>query len=282
MKGCRATDIIARLGGDEFIILLPNTDAVEAEKVIKRISALALEERMGSIEVSISFGSCTKVNAKESIQEVLKNSEDQMYRHKLFESLSMRSKTIDLIMNTLFEKSNREMLHSKRVSAICEDIAVMMGFDEDDVNQIRLAGLMHDIGKIGIDEKILNKPQKLSNDEWNEMRRHSEIGYRILSSVNEFSEIAGFVLEHHEQWDGSGYPRNLKGEEISIQARIIAIADAYDAMTSVRPYRIALSRVEALTEINRQLGKQFDPEITEVFIKKILNAKISGKGRPAP
>ena len=98
----------------------------------------------------------------------------------------MRSKTIDLIMNTLYEKNYREMLHSKRVSQICESIAIEMGFDKDDINQIRVAGLMHDIGKIGIDEQILNKPRKLSSMEWGEIHRHSEIGYRILSSVNEF------------------------------------------------------------------------------------------------
>jgi len=109
-----------------------------------------------------------------------------MYRHKLYESASARSKTIDLIMNTLYEKSNREMLHSKRVSEICESIALMMNFDQDHISQIRTAGLIHDIGKMGIDEKILNKPDKLNDDEWKEIRRDPEIGYRILSASNEF------------------------------------------------------------------------------------------------
>jgi HD-GYP domain-containing protein (c-di-GMP phosphodiesterase class II) len=129
---------------------------------------------------------------------------------------------------------------------------------------------MHDIGKIGIDENILNKPQKLSSDEWKEIEKHSEIGSRILSSVNEFSEIAEHVLEHHEKWNGKGYPRGLKGEEISLQARIIAVADAFDAMTRDRAYGKALSEEEAINEIRRCSGTQFDLEIAGVFVEKVL------------
>jgi len=269
-KGCRADDIIARLGGDEFVIILPKTDAFETEQIIKRINDLSLKEKVGSIDISITFGHETKNNKEENIQEIFKNTEDHMYRHKLSESSSMKSKTIDLIMNTLFEKNNREMLHSKRISEICEDIATKMNFNKEDVNQIRIAGLMHDIGKIGIDENILNKTQKLSSDEWKEIEKHSEIGYRILSSVNEFSEIAEHVLEHHEKWNGKGYPRGLKGEEISLQARIIAVADAFDAMTRDRTYGKALSEEEAINEIRRCSGIQFDPTIARVFIEKVL------------
>jgi HD-GYP domain-containing protein (c-di-GMP phosphodiesterase class II) len=142
-----------------------------------------------------------------------------------------------------------------------------MDFDKEDINQIRIAGLMHDIGKIGIEEKILNKPNKLNQEERYELIRHVEIGYRILSSVNEFSEIANHVLEHHERWDGSGYPKGLKGEEISLQARIIAIADSFDAMTTDRPYRGALNEQEAIKELKRCSGTQFDPEIVKIFIE---------------
>ncbi|RJE48308.1 MULTISPECIES: HD domain-containing phosphohydrolase [unclassified Dehalobacter] len=273
-KGCRADEIVARLGGDEFIILLPKTDAIETEKILTRIRDLSSGEKAGSIDISISFGYKTKISKEEDIQEILKNTEDQMYRHKLSDSMSTRSKTIDLIMNTLYEKSSREMLHSKRVGEICAAIATKMHFDKNDISQVRIAGLMHDIGKIGIDEKILNKPRQLNQDEWNEIMRHSEIGYRILSSVNEFSEIANFVLEHHERWGGQGYPRGIKGEEISLQARIIAIADAYDAMTVERSYRKALSNEEAINEILQCSGTQFDPQIVSVFIEKVIGKNL--------
>jgi putative nucleotidyltransferase with HDIG domain len=156
------------------------------------------------------------------------------------------------------------------VSEICEDIATKMNFNKENVSQIRKAGLMHDIGKIGIDENILNKSQKLSSDEWKEIERHSEIGYRILSSVNEFSEIAEYILEHHEKWNGKGYPRKLKGEKISLQARIITVADAFDAMTRERAYGKTLSEEEAINEMRRCSGKQFDPEIARVFVEKVL------------
>ncbi len=269
-KGCRADDVIARLGGDEFVIVLTKTDYHQAEQIIKRINNYAQDEKVSSFDISISFGYETKYNENQDILDIFKNAEDYMYRHKLYESLSIRNKTIDIIMNTLYEKSNGEMLHSKRVSAICEKIAISMNFDKDNINQIRIAGLMHDIGKMGIDEKILNKPETLSSDEWREMRRHPEIGYRILSSSNEFSEISEYVLKHHERWDGKGYPGGFKGDEISLQARIIAVADSYDAMTSDRPYRKKLSVEEAVMEMRRCSGTQFDPSIVDIFIEKVL------------
>lgn len=274
-RGCRKKDIIARLGGDEFVAILTETSSLQAEQIIKRINSIAANEKVGAIDISISFGYETKKSMNENIQDIFKNAEDYMYRHKLYESSSIRNKTIDLIMNTLYEKSNREMLHSKRVSEICEALAVRMNFDKDKINQIKIAGLMHDIGKMGIDENILNKPCKLSDEERKEIKRHPEIGYRILSSSNEFSEIAEYVLKHHERLDGKGYPGGFKGDEISIQARIIAIADAYDAMTSDRPYRKGLRAEEALAELKRCAGTQFDADIAEIFINMVLERQLN-------
>jgi len=267
---CRAGDIIARLGGDEFVIILPKTEAFEAEKIIKRIKKRSTQNKAVSIDVSISFGYETKRSIKENIQEVLIEAEDSMYGCKLYESKSLRSKTIDVIMNALIEKSHRELMHSKRVSTICEMIAIALNSEKEFVNQVRIAGLVHDIGKIGIHEDILNKPERLDDDECVAMRKHSEAGWRILNSVNEFSELAEFVLSHHERWDGRGYPRGLQGDEIALQARIIAVADSYDAMTSDRSYRKGMSEDEAKNEIRRCSGTQFDPEIVKVFLEKVL------------
>ncbi|HCP14423.1 MAG TPA: hypothetical protein DIT32_01350 [Peptococcaceae bacterium] len=262
---CRADDIIARFGGDEFVILLPKTDAAGTEKIISRINLLLSAEKINGVEISISFGHETKVHELQNIEDVLKSAENHLYQNKLFESASMRSKTINMIMNTLYEKNNREMLHSKRVSKICEEIALHLKLSKISVEKIKLAGLVHDIGKIGIDEKILNSPLKLSGDEWNEMKKHSEIGYRILSSANEFSEIADYVLQHQEKWDGSGYPKGLKAQEISIEARIIAVADAFDAMTGERTYGRVYSTQEAIEEIQNCAGTAFDPHIVNAF-----------------
>lgn len=173
-------------------------------------------------------------------------------------------------MTTLFEKSHREMKHAKRVSEICEKIAIAMNLDKESINKVKMAGLVHDIGKIAINEDILNNPNKLSEDEWQEIRKHPETGWRILIGVNEFFEIANFVLDHHEKWNGSGYPKGLKGEEISLEARIIALADAYDAMTSDLPYRKKLKKTAAIEEIIKCSGVQFDPNLAKIFIEHVV------------
>jgi diguanylate cyclase (GGDEF)-like protein/PAS domain S-box-containing protein len=268
-KGFRESDIVARIGGDEFGILLPNTNAEAADQIIKRVKELVATVVVAPLDLSISFGFETKIKQEEDIELVEKSAEDHMYRHKLYETLSMRSQTIDAIMNTLVEKSKRELMHSKRVSSLCATFAATLGLSETEISKMRMAGLIHDIGKIGIDEKILNKPQRLDKDEWEQIKKHPEAGWRILTSVNEFSELANYVFQHHEMWDGSGYPRGLKGDEISLEARIIALADAYDAMTNPRTYRDAIKKEEAITELERCSGTQFDPELTNKFIGAI-------------
>lgn len=269
-NGCRSQDVVIRLGGDEFVILMPKTDTYEAEKIIKNINNLAKKEEIQNLDISISFGYETKCHEEEIIQEIFIKAEDYMYKRKLFESSNMRGKTIDTIINTLNEKNKREEQHSVRVSELCELMGKNIGLPERKIQELENAGLLHDIGKIAIEESILNKPGMLSEDEYNEIKRHPEIGYRILSTVNEMSEIAKYVLSHHEMWNGKGYPKGIKGLDIPIESRIIAIVDAFDAMTSERSYRKALSEEFAIAELRRNSGIQFDPELVNVFIEKVL------------
>lgn len=266
-QACRAGDLVVRYGGDEFVIVLPQTNLEEAQKIASAMKELALKEKVANMEISISYGCATKQVVQESVMVTLTNAENHMYSHKLSERSSMRSKTTEIIMNTLFEKSNRESRHSVRVSLLCEAIASAMKFEKQEINKMRIAGLVHDIGKIGIDEKILNKNGYLDKEERNEIEKHTEAGWRILSSSNEFSELAKCVLHHHERWDGHGYPEGLKGEEIPLESRIITVADSYDAMTSERSYKPAMSHEDAIVELLRCSGNHFDPKIVEVFVQ---------------
>ena len=272
-KGCRTGDIVARLGGDEFIILLPKTDGYKADKIIKNINKLAQKEKIRNLDISISFGYETKYCETEDCQEVFRKAEDYMYKRKLFESPSMRGKTVNTIINTLNEKNKREEQHSVRVSELCKSMGESLDLTERKIYELKTAGLLHDIGKIAIEEHILNKPGKLTDDEYKEIKRHPEIGYRILSTVNEMSEVAEYVLLHHEAWNGKGYPKGLKGEDIPIESRIIAIADAYDAMTSERSYRKPLSEDFAIEELRKNAGIQFDSELVKVFVEKVLHSQ---------
>lgn len=270
-EGAGATDVVCRLSGDEFIILSPNKTIEEVKKIVDKIKELAVNETVRSVNVSISFGYCSKDSLMESMIEVLKKAEDYMYKKKLFESPSMRGKTISTIITTLHEKNPREEQHSRRVSQLCEKMGSVIGMQEDEIRELKSVGLLHDIGKVAVEEGILNKNGKLTEEEMEEIRKHPEIGYRILSTVNEMAEMAEYVLAHHERWDGLGYPKGLKGEEIPKQSLIIAIADAYDAMISERSYRQALTKEYAVSELIKGAGTQFSPEYVTVFIDKVLN-----------
>jgi diguanylate cyclase (GGDEF)-like protein/PAS domain S-box-containing protein len=266
---CRSDDIIARVGGDEFIIILPKTSSKQVEIIAKRIRDMISKEKVNSLAISVSFGCGTKKKSGEDIESILKEAVDQLYKRKLSESIRTRSKTIELIIETMFEDFEKEE-HAKRVSELCESIGVSLQLDQVSISDLGKLGLMHDIGNIAIDNNILNKPDTLTDVEWSEIKRHPEIGYRILSSVNELAPLAKIILAHHERWDGTGYPRGLKDEKIPMKARILTVADAYDAMTSERPYRKAMSKDAAIEEIRRNSGIQFDPMIANLFIEKVL------------
>lgn len=271
--GCREDDIVARLAGDEFVVFLKRTNTAEAGQIVEHIKELTFREKVGSIDVSISFGHETKTKKDESLDEILKKAENYMYKKKLFESPGIRGKTISTIISTLNEKNIREEEHSLRVSKLCEDMGYALNLSKDDINELKTVGLLHDIGKIAIEDNILNKTGKLTTEEYEEIKRHPEIGYRILSTVNEMSEMAEYVLAHHERFDGMGYPKKLKGEQIPLQSRIITIADSYDAMVSERSYRGALSEETAIHELEVNAGTQFDAKLVKVFIEKVLNRK---------
>ena len=270
LRVCPNKDVIARWGGDEFVILLPRTTYEGAALLAEKIEEGCNETTDDILKVSMSIGWATKTSKDVSFSEIINTAENEMYKHKIIQNEGLRGNIINTIMKTLYEKNPREEEHSQRVGDVAEKIGAALGFSAIENSKLKAIGHLHDIGKIGIEEGILNKEGCLSEKEQEEIRRHPDIGYRILSASNEIVELANCVLAHHERWDGLGYPRGLSGEEIPLEARIIALADSYDAMSSERPYRKALNDDVILYEIKRNAGRQFDPEIARVFVEKVL------------
>jgi putative nucleotidyltransferase with HDIG domain len=161
--------------------------------------------------------------------------------------------------------------HSARVTAIAESIALRLGWSQERLALLHVGGPLHDIGKLAIPDEVLSKPGRLTDDELVQIRQHPKLGAKLLLRVATFRKALPYVLYHHERWDGLGYPTGRAGEEIPLEARVLAVADAFDAMTSDRPYRPALGREAALAEVARCSGTQFDPEIVRVFLE--LNAE---------
>ncbi len=263
---------IARIGGDEFVILLPNTDRDRAEKLINSAKRSIESKVLHGMSLSVSFGLSVS-EGELSIETSVKKAEDDMYAHKLFEISSHRNETIKTILKTLHEKNPREEKHSERVSKICVNIGQALKMRDEDIKMLKVISNLHDIGKIAIDDAILNKPGKLDEKEWEQIKRHPEIGYRILATSPEYADIAQDILSHHERYDGRGYPRGLVGDSIPLRARIISVADAYDAMVSERPYRRPLTHQEAMEEIVKNSGSQFDPMIAQTFINLFAKQK---------
>jgi diguanylate cyclase (GGDEF)-like protein/PAS domain S-box-containing protein len=264
---CREEDVIARWGGDEFLVLLPNACAQTARNVVQRMKKSFSQRSRGLMQVSVSLGYAVKEAPDEKMVEVLKEAERWMYRNKLLDAKSYRSTILNTLLATLYENSVETEEHSKRLQNCCFAIGKKLKLSNEELSELSLLAALHDIGKIGIHHQILQKPGRLTPKEWEEIRRHPEIGYRITKNIPELSIVAEYILLHHERWDGSGYPKGLKGEEIPLLCRILAVVDAFDVMTHGRVYRAACDTESAIAELKKNAGTQFDPKIVDLFIK---------------
>jgi diguanylate cyclase (GGDEF)-like protein/PAS domain S-box-containing protein len=263
---CRTEDISSRWGGDEFIVLLPQTTTAEAEAICKRIKAGCTEASIDGVPVSIALGVASKDDESKSLIEVLREAEDNMYRQKLTESHSNKNAVLQALLKTLAAKSFETETHTRGMQQIAQQIGQKLNLPDAELSRLDLLITLHDIGKINIAEEILTKKGALTEEEWDTIKKHPEIGFRIARATEEFAHVADDILAHHERWDGTGYPQGLQGKNIPLLARITAIADAYEVMANGRPYKAALNIMEIIAEFEKFSASQFDPEITEIAL----------------
>jgi diguanylate cyclase (GGDEF)-like protein len=265
-NSCRKGDIVVRFGGDEFVILLTKCDERTAARIIGNIKASSKNIVSDSIPSSIAMGVAVKCKPGKSMAELLDIADERMYANKLTESKSRYSSFISSLETSLYEKDYITAEHAVRVRDLCIQFGTELKLNSGIIDELTVLASLHDIGKITIPASILRKAGPLTDEEWKIIKKHPETGYRITKATHGMGFISEDILCHHERWDGNGYPQGLSGEQIPLASRILAVIDTFDVITHDRPYKKSLSEQEALDEIERCSGSQFDPRITDAFI----------------
>ena len=263
-ENCRDTDVIGRWGGDEFLIFLPRTKLETARQIMKTIRKNCVENSKGIFQISLGMG-CAVKKQREKLESVIQEAEERMYHQKLIEGRILKNYMTNILIDTLYDKKLEDRAHKKRIELYCEEIGNRLQLSEAEMLNLKLLAEVHNIGLLGINQELLYKEEKLNTEDWEELKRHAEIGYRIAQYTPKYSTVAEYILAIHERWDGSGYPRGIKERNIPYLSRVFAIVDAYDAMIHERVYRKAKSQEEAKQELKLHAGTQFDPAIVQAF-----------------
>ena len=273
-RNFRSSEIMARIGGDEFAVLLTKTDKEVVEQIMRRLRQAVKDYNWAHPElpVSLSFGHAMSEGETSDLYALFREADNRMYREKIQQKESSRSFIVDTLTESMQARDFETESHVDRLQELATSLSRTLNLSQNFINDLYLLARFHDLGKVGISDHILFKPGPLTEEEWRQMSQHCEIGHRIASSVPDLEPIADYILKHHEWWDGRGYPWGLAGRDIPLACRILAIVDAYDAMTSDRPYRKAMTREEAIAELKRCAGTQFDPVLVEQFIGLLQNS----------
>lgn len=268
-KVFRKEDIIARTGGDEFIIILPKTDKVEVETIIKKVKEQLSLVPSKTFNYNISMGCDTKHFIEEDIWQVYRRADHKMYIQKVLDRKNFNKKMISSLFKNFMDQCPQERIHAQNVSRLCHRMGLRLNLPESEIRRLREAGYMHDIGKITFDKDLINRIEPENEYERDQIREHPVVGFRTLNSSDYTMDIAQYVISHHENWDGTGYPRGLKDNEIPMISRIIAIANSYDNMRRDFDNQKGTTKMEAIKAIRKKAGTEFDPQLVEVFIDMI-------------